>query len=83
MAAGYSSASSLAIPSSRAGLRRVAVAQNAVDDLLPAVDLLIAQQRRAQHIRDSQVALVLFVERRQQADHFGVLALPQPAVGEQ
>jgi hypothetical protein len=49
--------------------------------LLPAIDLLVAQQRRAQHVCDGQFAVGL-VERRQQADHFGVLALPEPAVGE-
>ena len=67
----------------QAGFRRIALPQDAVEDALSEVRLLVAQQCRAEHVRNREIVLVLVFDRSQQLDHFGVLALAQPAVAQQ
>ena len=65
------------------GLGRVAIPQDAIDEDLAAGHLVVADQRRPEHVRNRKIVRPLLRDGDRAADHLFVLAEAQPAIGQQ
>jgi hypothetical protein len=70
-------------PQHQARLGGIAAAEDAVDHLLSALDLVGPQKRHSEHICDREVIRIALLDGCQQLDDFGVRAFAQPAIGQQ